>query len=224
MKALLLVAAREEATRVGDAFEERIKTMEPRSEDLAGFMTLMDHAATHESSRKQYNNEHKIVEDMYGMLVNYDMRIPALDSAKLDDLNEAVSKFKGDVDDAKEFIESKTPAMMKTLKNDAADLEEELFKVQSTLNQGVFMEANADAALVMDELAAVKKTLDAATAQVNTYKRYQQLFDLEQGAFDNLKMATKEFYTKYESWNGLRQWQISSQHFLSAPCLDLVLT
>ena len=224
MKALLLVAAREESTRVGDAFAKRIKTMEPRPDDLAGFMTLVDHAQTHERSRKEYNNEHKIVEDMYGMLVNYDMRIPAMDGAKLDDLNESVSKFKGDVDEAKEFIESKTPAMMKTLKNDAADLEEELFKVQSTLNQGVFMEANADAALVMEELAAIKTTLDAATAQVSTYKRYQQLFDLEEGSFDNLKMATKEFDTKYESWNGLRQWQLASQHWLSAPCLDLVLT
>jgi len=224
MKALLLVAAREESTRVGDAFAKRIKTMEPRPDDLAGFMTLVDHAQTHERSRKEYNNEHKIVEDMYGMLVNYDMRIPAMDGAKLDDLNESVSKFKGDVDEAKEFIESNTPAMMKTLKNDAADLEEELFKVQSTLNQGVFMEANADAALVMEELAAVKATLDAATAQVSTYKRYQQLFDLEEGSFDNLKMATKEFDTKFESWNGLRQWQLASQHWLSAPCLDLVLT
>ena len=224
MKALLLVAAREESTRVGDAFAKRIKTMEPRPDDLAGFMTLVDHAQTHERSRKEYNNEHKIVEDMYGMLVNYDMRIPAMDGAKLDDLNESVSKFKGDVDEAKEFIESKTPAMMKTLKNDAADLEEELFKVQSTLNQGVFMEANADAALVMEELAAIKTTLDAATAQVSTYKRYQQLFDLEEGSFDNLKMATKEFDTKFESWNGLRQWQLASQHWLSAPCLDLVLT
>ena len=37
-------------------------------------------------------------------------------------------------------------------------------------------------------------------------------------------MATKEFDTKHESWNGLRQWQLASQHWLSAPCLDLVLT
>ena len=78
-------------------------------------MTLVDHAQAHERSRKEYNNEHKIVEDMYGMLVNYDMRIPAMDGAKLDDLNESVSEFKGGVDEAKEFIESKTPAMMKTL-------------------------------------------------------------------------------------------------------------
>ena len=69
MKALLLVAAREESTRVGDAFAKRIKTMEPRPDDLAGFMTLVDHAQAHERSRKEYNNEHKIVEDMYGMLV-----------------------------------------------------------------------------------------------------------------------------------------------------------
>ena len=87
MKALLLVNAREEAIKAGTNFTKRIKTLLPRPEDLDGFMSLVEQHQKHAAAKASYVAEHATVEDMFGMLVEYEMKIPAADQVRLDDLN-----------------------------------------------------------------------------------------------------------------------------------------
>ena len=119
-----------------------------------------------------------MVDDMFNMLVNYDMKIPASDQVKLDDLNQARSGFTESMELAGEFVEAHKAEMMKSLKVGVTDLEEALFKIQTSLNDGVYVQADAEPGDVLDELAKVRKALDEHGACCALYKKYQALFGI----------------------------------------------
>ena len=203
MKALLLVKAREEATKTGGAFVKRVKSLAPRPDDLDGFAALLETHQRHEAGKKEYNAEHGVVEDMFNMLVSYEMKIPASDQVRLDDLNEARARFAESMSDAGEYLESRKAEMMKALKVGVSDVEERLFKIQTSLNDGAYVDRESEPADVLDDLAKVRAELDEHAARCETYKKYQALFQTPVGAFSNLDFAAKEYETKHESWNAL---------------------
>ena len=80
------------------------------------------------------------------MLVEYEMKIPAADQVRLDDLNEARAAFAEAMRSAGEYAESKKAEMMKALKTGVADVEEALFREQTSLNTGMYMDRESDPA------------------------------------------------------------------------------
>ena len=79
--------------------------------------------------------------------------------------------------------------------------EEALFKIQTSLNDGVYVQADAEPGDVLDELAKVRKALDEHGACCALYKKYQALFGIPVGAFSNLEFATNEYQSKFDSWD-----------------------
>ena len=223
MKALLLVKAREEATKTGGAFVKRVKSLAPRPDDLDGFAALLETHQRHEAGKKEYNAEHGVVEDMFNMLVSYEMKIPASDQVRLDDLNEARARFAESMSDAGEYLESRKAEMMKALKVGVSDVEERLFKIQTSLNDGAYVDRESEPADVLDDLAKVRAELDEHAARCETYKKYQALFQTPVGAFSNLDFAAKEYETKHESWNALHTFRVDSASWMQNPCETLNL-
>ena len=223
MKALLLVKAREEATKSGGNFNKRIKSVSGRPDDLDGFMSFLEQFKKHEASKAEYSAEHAMVDDMFNMLVNYDMKIPASDQVKLDDLNQARSGFTESMELAGEFVEAHKAEMMKSLKVGVTDLEEALFKIQTSLNDGVYVQADAEPGDVLDELAKVRKALDEHGACCALYKKYQALFGIPVGAFSNLEFATNEYQSKFDSWDALHRFRVDSKSWMENPCETLDL-
>ena len=223
MKALLLVKAREEAIKAGTNFTKRIKTLAPRPEDLDGFMSLVEQHQKHAAAKASYVAEHATVEDMFGMLVEYEMKIPAADQVRLDDLNEARNGFLEAMRSAGEYVESKKAEMMKALKTGVADVEEALFREQTSLNTGMYMDRESDPAEVVQALAVVRATLDAHGAKCDLYKRYQKLFGTAVGAFSSLDLAVKEYDQKHDSWDALFRFRADSRSWMSNACETLEL-
>ena len=223
MKALLLVKAREEAIKAGTNFTKRIKSLVARPEDLDGFMQLVEQHQKHTSQKAAYSSEHLTVEDMFNMLLEYEMKIPAADQVRLDDLNEARTGFLESMASASEFIESKKAEMMKVLKVGVAEVEEQLFREQTSLNTGVYMDRVNDPSEVVLSLASVRQNLDQYAHTCDTYKRYQKLFGTAVGAFSSLDLAVKEYEQKYDSWNSLHQFRVDSSQWMSNPCESLEL-
>mmetsp|Transcript_6703 Transcript_6703/g.27190 ORF Transcript_6703/g.27190 Transcript_6703/m.27190 type:complete len:4341 (+) Transcript_6703:132-13154(+) len=223
MKALLLVKAREEAIKAGTNFTKRIKTLLPRPEDLDGFMSLVEQHQKHAAAKASYVAEHATVEDMFGMLVEYEMKIPAADQVRLDDLNEARNGFLEAMRSAGEYVESKKAEMMKALKTGVADVEEALFREQTSLNTGMYMDRESDPAEVVQALAVVRATLDAHGAKCDLYKRYQKLFNTAVGAFSSLDLAVKEYDQKHDSWDSLFRFRCDSSGWMSNACETLEL-
>jgi dynein heavy chain len=223
MKALLLVKAREEAIKAGTNFTKRIKTLLPRPEDLDGFMSLVEQHQKHAAAKASYVAEHATVEDMFGMLVEYEMKIPAADQVRLDDLNEARNGFLEAMRSAGEYVESKKAEMMKALKTGVADVEEALFREQTSLNTGMYMDRESDPAEVVQALAVVRATLDAHGAKCDLYKRYQKLFNTAVGAFSSLDLAVKEYDQKHDSWDSLFRFRSDSSGWMSNACETLEL-
>ena len=223
MKALLLVKAREEAIKAGSNFTKRIKTLAPRPEDLDGFMSLVEQCQKHAAAKAAYVAEHATVDDMFSMLVEYEMKIPAADQVRLDDLNEARNGFLEASRSANEYVENKKAEMMKALKTGVADVEEALFREQTSLNTGMYMDRESDPAEVVQALAAVRATLDAHGAKCATYKRYQKLFGVAAGAFSSLDLAVKEYDQKHDSWDALFRFRADSRSWMSNACETLEL-
>ena len=223
MKALLLVKAREEAIKAGSNFAKRAKTLAPRPEDLDGFMSLVEQHQRHAAAKAAYVAEHAAVEEMFAMLVEYEMKIPAADQVRLDDLNEARAAFAEAMRSAGEYAESKKAEMMKALKTGVADVEEALFREQTSLNTGMYMDRESDPAEVVRALAAVRATLDAHAAKCDLYKRYQKLFGVAVGAFSSLDLAAKEYDQKHDSWDALFRFRSDSQSWMSNACETLEL-
>jgi dynein heavy chain len=223
MKALLLVKAREEAIKAGSNFAKRAKTLAPRPEDLDGFMSLVEQHQRHAAAKAAYVAEHATVEEMFAMLVEYEMKIPAADQVRLDDLNEARAAFAEAMRSAGEYVESKKAEMMKALKTGVADVEEALFREQTSLNTGMYMDRESDPAEVVRALAAVRATLDAHAAKCDLYKRYQKLFGVAVGAFSSLDLAAKEYDQKHDSWDALFRFRSDSQSWMSNACETLEL-
>ena len=223
MKALLLVAAREESTAARERFEKRAKSLMDRPEDLDGFASLMEAHKSHTDNKMNYHTEHQMVEEMFNMLINYEMKIPASDSVKRDDLNDAVQKFHVAMEEAIVFVDKHKKNFAKEMNNAILELDENMFAVQSTLNTGVFIERDSDAQLVVDELQKCKTLIDGYKVRVATMQKYQGLFETPVGTFSNLEFATKEYDTKYESWGGLHGWQTTMNSWMTSPTPSLEL-
>ena len=203
MKALLLVAAREEVTRVLEAFQKRVRTLVDRPEGLDRFAHFMEIAKEHEDLKPEYDSEHVVVEEMYDMLVTYEMKIPAGDQVKLDDLNEAVSALTDSMTRAAEYIDSRKAEMMAAMARGITELDESLLAIQAELNSGVFVDAGSVAGQVLDELNKIKKRIDGLQEKGDLFRKYQALFKMPVDDFSNLDHAAKEFGTKSDTWRAL---------------------
>ena len=100
------------------------------------------------------------------MLVEYEMKIPAADQVRLDDLNDARGLFLESMALGVDFVDAKKPEMMKALKVGISDVEEVLFREQTALNTGQYMDRESDPAEVVVALAVVRGNLDQHAAKV----------------------------------------------------------
>ena len=90
-----------------------MKTLTGRPDELDGFMGFVETHQKHLNAKTLYTTEHATVEDMFAMLVEYEMKIPAADQVRLDDLNDARGLFLESMALGVDFVDAKKPEMMK---------------------------------------------------------------------------------------------------------------
>ena len=223
MKALLLVASREEVSMAVEAFQKRVRSLVERPENLEKFAGFMEVHAAHEEAQPEYDAEHAVVEEMYDMLTHYEMKIPPGDQIKLDDLSEAVSGLADSMQHAADFVETRKAEMMSALSRGIAELDDALLAIMAQLNSGVFVDRAADPDAVLVELAKLQKQVTGHQEKVDMFRKYQALFKMPVDKFANLDQAVKEHEGKQEIWHALHEWEMSTSGWMSSAASGLDL-
>ena len=72
-------------------------------------------------TKADYEADYGVVQEMYDMLTTYEMKVPAGDQIKLDDLNESVTALSDSMARAEDYIDSRKAEMMSSMKKVGTD-------------------------------------------------------------------------------------------------------
>eukprot|EP00854_Cymbomonas_tetramitiformis_P001348 gene1348-1949_t len=221
MKQLMLVAGRQEASKVLESF----KAAAQRPERLDQFCDYMEKQEEMRAMKKDFLTEAGVVDEMYDMLNEYEMKIAVPDQVQLDDLHESVNQLSESLVEAELFIEQRRGAMMAALDKSIQDLNESLLAVHSELHSGVYVQADADANMVLENISKVKKSVEEMSANAAIYKQYQTLFKLVPDEMNNLMMTSSECENRHLTWKTLAEWERSTHSWMNnkVEALDLAL-
>ncbi|KAK3272243.1 hypothetical protein CYMTET_19451 [Cymbomonas tetramitiformis] len=225
MKQLMLVAGRQEASKVLESFKVRNRAAAQRPERLDQFCDYMEKQEEMRAMKKDFLTEAGVVDEMYDMLNEYEMKIAVPDQVQLDDLHESVNQLSESLVEAELFIEQRRGAMMAALDKSIQDLNESLLAVHSELHSGVYVQADADANMVLENISKVKKSVEEMSANAAIYKQYQTLFKLVPDEMNNLMMTSSECENRHLTWKTLAEWERSTHSWMNnkVEALDLAL-
>ena len=159
------------------------------------------------------------VNEMYDLLDKYEVKVPAADSVKKDDLKEAREVLGGKTGEAEGAAEGKMGQMTATLDKSIANLDEDLVSLLANLSSGDYVDPSIDPKMVLERLQAVSEQLGAISEKAEGYRAMQETFQntfAEEGttppppkASKQLQDTTAQYELNLEKWTKLDSWNES---------------
>lgn len=97
----------------------------------------------------------------------------------------------------KEFMADNKETQIGTLKQNVANINEELIGIQTGLHAGKFVDAESDPEEVVADLEAALQHISGLGEAMQTYNSFFALFEMEQDDLSNLMLAEKEANARY---------------------------
>jgi len=156
------------------------------------------------------------VNEMYDLLDAYEVKIPAADAVKKDDLKEAREALALRTGEADNASDGKMGQMTATLEKSISNLNEDLVGISTGLEDGDYVDPTVDPKLVLERLQSVQEQMVTINEKAEGFKTMQETFAKTMGGddaegfkpndFKELKNAQAMFDQKMEIWTKLDTW------------------
>ena len=215
-RGLLLQVARDNCVEALQAFQQRIRDLGEQPRTLRDFADYCDNLNRVREERQDMEERAMQVNEMYDLLDAYEVKIPAADSVKKDDLKEARELLTEKTGEAGGSVEGKMGQMSATLEKSIANLNEDLVSILAGLNSGDYIDPACDPKVVLERLQTVSEQMLAIGEKAEGYKAMQATFKTTPNDFKQLKDTTAQYELKMEVWTKLDTWNESQYTWKSS--------
>ena len=220
-RGLLLQVARDNNAEALALYQQRIRDLGEQPRSLRDFADYCDNLNRVRAEAKEMEEKAQQVNEMYDLLDAYEVKIPAADAVKKDDLKEAREALTSRTGEAEGAVEGKMGQMSLTLEKSISNLNDELIGLFAGLNEGDFVDPSCDPKIVLEKLAGVQEQLGAIEEKAEGYKAMQETFHVPVHEFKQLKDTTSQFELKEEMWGKLDAWNESVYSWKSVEFKEL---
>jgi dynein heavy chain len=220
-RGLLLQVARDNNAEALLAYQQRMRDLGEQPRSLRDFADYCDNLNRVRAEAREMEEKAMQVNEMYDLLDAYEVKIPAADAVKKDDLKEAREALTARTSEAEGAVDGKMGQMTLTLEKSIANLNEELVGVLASLNSGDYVDPSVDPKLVLEKLLNVQEQLGAVSEKAEGYRAMQETFHVPVYEFKQLKDTTSQFELKQEMWSKLDSWNESVYNWKSAEFKEL---
>ena len=216
LRGLLLAVGRDRATASLSEYSSKARDLGEQPRQLADFAGHCETVAQIKAEAEGLHDRCGQVCEMYELLDLLDVKVPAADSVRLDDLKETRAAFDEKVAEAEQEIASKMAGFASSLDKSIATLDEDLMSVLASLHSGDFVNPDADPRLVLEQLQGVSQNLEELSEKGETYKQMQEIFSVPVTDFTQLRDTAAEHAAKLEMWQSFASWNEMQQGWKSA--------
>jgi len=205
-RSLLLTVARDRAANSLHEYTTKMRDLTEQPRSLRDFADHCEMVNMIKAEADDLDERAGQVVDMYELLDQLDVKIPASDSVKKDNLKETRENFADKIIEAEEAIQAKMAGFGSNLDNSIHALDEELMSILASLYTGDFVDPEQDPKEVLDKLAGVSETLAQLGEKAEMYKQMQETFKVPQSEFTQLRDTTSYCEAKTEVWQRFDSW------------------
>jgi dynein heavy chain len=205
-RGLLLQCARDQCVETLQLFQQRTRDLGEQPRSLREFADYCDKLNCVRDEGKQMEDRAMKVNEMYDLLEAYEVKVPATDAVKKDDLKEARESLLVHTGDAEVIVEGKMNQMTTSLQRSIGQLNDELLGITAGLSSGNYLDRRCDPKVVLEQLTNVQKQMASLNEKAEGYRTMQQTFKVPLNQFSHMKEAKVQFDIKHELWNKLDKW------------------
>ena len=205
-RGLLLQVARDRCVASLQEYQQRMRDLGEQPRSLRDFADYCDNLNRVRGEAREMEEKAMQVNEMYDLLDAYEVKIPAADAVKKDDLKEAREALTMRTGEAEGAVEGKMGQMTLTLEKSIANVNDELVGILASLNSGDYVDPSVDPKLVLEKLQTVHEQLGAISEKAEGYRAMQETFRVQVYEFKQLRDTTSQFELKQDVWTKLDTW------------------
>jgi dynein heavy chain, axonemal len=205
-RTLLLSVAREFCAEALASYQMRIRDLSEQPRSLRDFADYCDNLNRIRIERNDMEDRAMQVNEMYDLLEMYEVKVPAADAVKKDDLKEARDKLTEQTGSADGAVGEKMEQMVATLNKSIANLNEDLVSIMASLSTGDYVDPTVDPKVVLERLHATKEQMAAIAEKAEGYKAMQETFKQPPQEFKQLNDTMGQYELRMELWSKLDTW------------------
>jgi dynein heavy chain len=215
-RGLLLQVARDQCVETLQLYQQRIRDLSEQPRSLRDFADYCDNLNRVKDEWQEIEGRAMKVNEMYDLLDAYEVKIPAADAVKKDDLKEARETLGARTGEADNSSEGKMDQMTQTLDKSIQALNEDLVGITEGLADGDYVDPTVDPKLVLERLQGVQEQMDSINEKAEGFQAMQETFAKTMGGeeaenfkpndFKELKTCQALFEQKMEIWTKLDTW------------------
>ncbi|KAG9392138.1 Dynein heavy chain and region D6 of dynein motor [Carpediemonas membranifera] len=222
VKQVCLQKFRDLGNSVVDGFRGHTKVLaqQPRHlKEFTEFVELVNHL---ESISEGLMEDVRTCIELDKVMAEADPKLEqASDKALLGAVGDYKESFLAAKEEAAVFIKQQMGSMVSQLDSHIVTLEEETAKMADELQEGIFVDANADPTQVLSRLQAIGEAIATLEGGASTYGSYQKLFNVSEAAFEKLQETRQLHADKTNLWTTVDHWNEVHQQWLYSSWLTL---
>ncbi|CAN0541854.1 unnamed protein product, partial [Ectocarpus sp. 12 AP-2014] len=219
MKTLVKDLARSKCKEQLEKYKSRLATVAQKPTHLKDFAGYVEQLEALKSQEKAITRNAQVVEQMYALLAQYDVKAPSEDMVQVDDLRTIQAQYQESMESARDEKEKRMPDMVRDLDTNIARLNDQLVQLGASLDEGVFVDAACfgNPGLVLTELDRVKQRLAAVDTLAKQYSAYQALFGITVYSYKNLTKAQDKYDQMDGLWQTISRWNEKYDSWMNDP-------
>ncbi len=215
IKAYIMDSARVKCLELTEKYKDHITKCANRPTQLKDFAAHAAVIAAMKEEQKSLFQQTFSVDQMFSLLQESDVPIPAEDTVFHEDLHDKQQMYRQEITVAQENKDAQVNTMISNVETNIVKLEDQITGVIARLDDNDFTENTrfGEAHVIVDELEAMQGKLEAFDQVATTYTGYQDLFNTTPHEFtnlatgrercENIKMIWSQiasFNEKFKSW------------------------
>ena len=214
-RGLLLQVSRDQCLETLQMYQQRMRDLGEQPRSLRDFADYCENLNQVRAEAKEMEERAMQVNDMYDLLDQYEVKIPAADAVKKDDLKEAREALTLRAGESEGMVEGKMGTMTSTLEKSIANLSEDLMSILASLHTSDYIDPLCDPKLVLDKLSTVNEQLISLGEKAEGYRLMQETFRMQTREFTQLRDTISQYELKREMWQKLDTWNESQYQWKS---------
>ena len=223
LKSLVKDLARHHCKEQMGKYKTRVSKLSQRPQHLKDFAAQIEAVAQLQAEEKVLFRHSQMVEQMYKLLQDYEVKVLSDDLVQLEELRAFQQSYVEELEAAASYKSERMPEMTQQLDISIGNLNDAIRDIGSSLEEGVYINASFfdDPQPVLSELAAVKAKLDNVDQRCAQYSASQRLFDITEYKYPQLVNA-KAVYDRQEGlWNMINDWNEHYDSWMNSPFTEL---
>jgi hypothetical protein len=198
-------------------FSTHLKALQRRPNSLKEFAVFLDVKSAITADVRNLYQLSSAVDEMYRLLNSIEVRVPAAEHVKLDDLHSIHGKIVETLSNADSDCASRMPVMSQALDKSVAALNDELLNMLTSLHTGIYDNPESSTKVVLRELSICSENIDAVEEKTKLYSRYQVAFKISPYDFSYLKTVRDFCQDRNDVWSKLDSFRSSIAKLYDTP-------